>query len=79
MRHSFAIRVWALALGLLPMLCFLGPAEAAPRKQPPTISAFEMEPVDRLATGAEMFFRLQGTPGARATVRVAGVNRTIIL
>jgi hypothetical protein len=57
-------------------------SEAASRRYaapPPEISAFDMEPVDRVAPGAELFFRVQGTPNARATVRVAGVQRTIVL
>src|SRR5438105_7173029 len=55
-------------------------SEAAPRRgPPPQISAFDMEPVDRVAPGAELFFRVQGTPNARATVRIAGVPRTLVL
>jgi hypothetical protein len=55
-------------------------AEAAPRPAAqPQISGFEMEPVDKVAAGTELFFRVQGSPGARATVRVAGVGRTLIL
>lgn len=56
-------------------------SEAATRRAaaPPQISAFDMEPVDRVAPGAELFFRVQGTPNARATVRIAGVPRTLVL
>src|SRR5207253_1374170 len=34
---------------------------------------------DKLGPGNELFFRVQGTPGSRATVRVTGVNRTLVL
>ena len=55
-------------------------SEAASRRAPPPqISAFDMEPVDRVAPGAELFFRVQGTPNARATVRIVGVPRTLVL
>lgn len=56
------------------------PAEAARRViVAPQITGFEMEPVDKIAAGSELFFRVQGTPNARATVRVAGVARTLVL
>ncbi len=62
----------------------LAPADsmAAPRRAaapPPQITGFDMEPVDKVAAGTELFFRVQGTPQARATVRVAGVARTLVL
>jgi hypothetical protein len=55
---------------------------AAPRRAlapPPQVTGFEMDPIDRVAAGAELFFSIQGTPGSRATVRVAGVSRAIVL
>ena len=57
-------------------------SEAAPRRAaapPPQITAFEMEPVDKFAAGGELFLSVQGTPGGRATVRVAGIPRTLVL
>lgn len=76
-------RWWALALPLIAALGFLAsdPSLGATKKKAaaPQISSFEMEPPDRLGTGGELFFRLQGTAGAKATVRVTGVSRTIVL
>jgi hypothetical protein len=54
-------------------------AKKAPPPAPPQITGFEMEPAERLAPGAELFFRVEGTPGSRATVRVGGVTRTLVL
>src|SRR2546423_852307 len=59
-----------------------GPSAAASKKAPPAspqISSFEMEPADKVGPGAELFFRVEGTPGSRATVRVGGVSRTLVL
>jgi hypothetical protein len=77
-------RWWALAA--LPLIAAIGflasdPSSAATKKKAsaPQISSFEMEPPDRLAAGGELFFRLQGTAGGKATVRVTGVSRTIVL
>jgi hypothetical protein len=78
MSLTFTSRLWALALALF-ALGFVAPADAVAKKTAPQISSFEMEPVDRLAAGGELFFRLQGTPDGKATVRVPGVQRTIIL
>jgi hypothetical protein len=64
-------------------LCFMpgGQALAAKKKAspPPEISAFEVEPVNQVAAGTELFFRVEGSAGGRATVRVAGVSRTLVL
>jgi hypothetical protein len=78
MSQKFTSRLWALTLALF-AFSFVGTVDAAPKKRAPQISAFEMEPVDKLAAGGELFFRVQGTPDAKATVRVAGVPRTIVL
>lgn len=75
-------RWWALALIVFGAVGFMAaePAQAATKKKAaPQISSFEMEPPDRLGAGGELFFRLQGTAGAKATVRVTGVSRTIVL
>lgn len=73
----------ACALALSACLLALAPlgADAQTKKKapPPQITAFEMEPAERVAAGNELFFRVQGTPGSRATVRVAGVTRTLVL
>lgn len=69
----------ALMLGI--MLAPLDPALAAPKKSAPApqITSFELEPTEKIAAGNELFFRVEGTPGARATVRVTGVTRTLVL
>src|SRR5688572_8612396 len=72
-----AIALSACAFAFAP----LEVVEAAKKndKAAPQITAFEMEPAERLATGNELFFRVQGTPGSRVTVRVGGVARTLVL
>lgn len=74
-------RLCALAL-TLSSLAF-APAEPAWAKRvvvpAPQITGFEMEPAAAVAPGNELFFRVQGTPGSRVTVRVAGVSRTLVL
>ena len=70
----------AVMLGIA--LAPLDPALAATKKKAapaPQITAFELEPADKIAAGNELFFRVHGTPGARATVRVGGVARTLVL
>jgi hypothetical protein len=83
MRSSAPTRLVApLVLALVCAGSLTLPTEAAARRvvaPPPEITGFEMEPLDKVGPGAELFFRVQGTPGARATVRVAGVARTLVL
>lgn len=77
LKHAFAVALSAVAFAFAP----LG-ADAAPKKKappPPQITAFEMEQAEKVAPGAELFFRVEGTPGSRATVRVGGVSRTLVL
>ena len=84
MRSSHTRRLFApLAIAIACAATF-APADstAAPRRAlapPPEVTGFEMDPIDRVAAGAELFFSVKGTPGARATVRVAGVSRAIVL
>ncbi len=52
---------------------------AAPARAAAQITGFDMEPVDKVTAGGELFFRVTGTAGAQASVRVAGVARTIVL
>ncbi len=54
-------------------------AKGKPAAPPPAITAFELEPVNQVAAGTELFFRVQGTANGRVTVRVAGVTRTLVL
>lgn len=77
LKHAFAVALSAFAFAFAP----LG-ADAAPKKKappPPQITTFEMEQAEKIAPGAELFFRVEGTPGSRATVRVGGVSRTLVL
>lgn len=45
----------------------------------PDINSFDVEQVSALDPGTELTFRLEGTPKARASLRIAGVPRTIVL
>jgi len=75
-------RLCALALSMSSIVFMPAePAFAARRvvASAPQITAFEMEPAQTLAAGNELFFRVQGTPGSRVTIRVRGVSRTIVL
>ncbi len=75
LQRWLALLCSALALSFLP-----GAAAWAAKKAPaPQITSFEMEPVNQVAAGTELFFRVQGTAGGRATVRVGGVARTLVL
>ena len=40
----------------------------------PRIDRFEVDPPDRLAPGAELYFTLAGSPGGSASVRIDGIN-----
>jgi len=76
------IKQWfALACAVAGLSFLSADAGAAPKKKTPapSISQFELEPVAEIKPGAELFFRVQGTPNARATVRVSGVGRTLVL
>jgi outer membrane lipoprotein SlyB len=43
------------------------------------IQSFELDPVRRLTPGAELHFKLYGTPGGTGTVRIDGVPGRLIL
>lgn len=45
----------------------------------PDIDSFDVEQVSSLDPGTELVFRIEGTPKARASLRITGVPRTIIL
>lgn len=45
----------------------------------PDIDSFDVEQVSSLDPGTELEFRIEGTPKARASLRITGVPRTIIL
>ena len=68
--------VCAGTFAFLPAAPALAKRAAAP---PPEIRSFEMDAVDKVAAGTELFFRVQGTAAGRTTVRVSGVTRTLVL
>src|SRR5882672_11179965 len=76
-------RLCALLLSLSAIALVPAPSAFAATKRvvvtAPQITGFEMEPAQTVAAGNELFFRVQGTPGARVTVRVGGVARTLPL
>ena len=45
----------------------------------PEINSFQVTLSDQLAPGSEVDITLEGTPRGKATVRLSGVNRTIVL
>jgi len=45
----------------------------------PAIESFVVAPPARLAPGEQLFFTLRGTPGGKASVRIAGLNGKILL
>lgn len=57
------------------LLMLLAPLAAAA----PQITRFEVDQVNALTPGTEVDFSLTGTPRARASVRIAGIPRTIVL
>jgi hypothetical protein len=75
-RRLCALILSFVAVGFLPADLAWAAKKTVP---PPQITGFEMEPADKVAPGNELFFRVEGTPGARATVRVGGVSRTLVL
>ena len=54
-------------------------ADAAALAAAVKIDRFEADPVARLAAGADLFFSLSGTPGAKASVRINGVKGKLSL
>jgi len=54
-------------------------ADAAALAAAVKITRFEVDPANSLTTGADLFFTLSGTPGAKASVRIAGVKGKISL
>ena len=76
MRRWCALLCALSFVGLSPLAA---EAQSKKRPPPPEITAFELEPVPQVAAGTELFFRLTGTPGGRASVKVGGVNRTLVL
>ena len=55
------------------------PAMSATGTPVPAIESFVVAPPARLAPGEQLFFTLRGTPGGKASVRIAGLNGKILL
>ena len=45
----------------------------------PTIERFDLDPPERLAPGETLIFRISGSPGGHASVRIDGVSSKIAL
>ena len=54
-------------------------ADAAALAAAVKITRFEVDPANSLTAGADLFFTLSGTPGARASVRIKGVKGKLSL
>ena len=64
-----------LGVGLLQSNVVFG----ATKKAQPVIDSFTVDPANQLTPGTEMTFAVEGTPKGKASVRMAGVPRTINL
>lgn len=71
---------------LVPLLvtCFIAAAPQLAGAQPkarfaPEISKFEVDQSDQLVPGSDIDFTLEGTPDGRASVRLSGINKNIVL
>ncbi|HEX6703912.1 MAG TPA: Ig-like domain-containing protein [Albitalea sp.] len=78
-RRLLTLLLWALSLSLIAPDAALAATKKKAAPPSPQISSFEMEPAEKIAAGNELFFRVQGTPGSWATVRIGGVTRTVVL
>lgn len=70
--------VLALVLALASVIAFTPPASAQRRPAPPEIENFSITP-EEIAPGVELTFTVEGTPRARASVRIGGINKVIAL
>lgn len=60
-------------------LAAVAPAHGASSYAQPRIEAFYVNPANQLTPGTELVFRVEGTPYAKASVRISGVARNIPL
>ena len=65
---------WRAAVSFLALFLFTSLATAAPQ-----ITEFEVDQVTTLRPGTALDFTLSGTPKARATIRISGIPRLIVL
>ena len=45
----------------------------------PVIETFDVDPVNRLLPGEQLFFNLHGTPAAKASIHIAGVKGKLVM
>ena len=72
---------------LVPLLatCFISAAPQLANAQPnkgrsaPEVSSFQIEASDQLTPGSDLDFTLEGTPRGKASVRLSGINKNIVL
>ena len=77
--HRFlSFLVSLLAVGLIAATPQLAGAQSRSRAAP-EISSFEVNQSDQLMPGSDIDFTLQGTPRGQASVRINGVNKSIVL
>lgn len=81
MQSRYPILTGALALAiLLPMMALADPElERNNRPQSPRITGFNVDEVARLRPGVELNFAMSGSPGGRATLRIAGAAHNLVL
>lgn len=73
------MRTWRRWLvGVFVTMCLAG-AAAAQSSAVPRVEGFDVEEVSRLAPGTTLRFTVSGTPGAVATLRIEGAQRTVAL
>lgn len=66
---------------MAPVLLWTGPVQAADQQvaTAPRISAFDVQAIDKVESGAELDFTLWGTPGGQASLRIDGAQRPLQL
>jgi hypothetical protein len=69
-------RLYALLLGAILSVIGIGATFAAPA---PQITSFQAAPIDELAPGTELNFRVEGTPRSQVGVRIMGIGQSIPL
>lgn len=69
----------ALAAALAPALPGSALAQSSPTQATPTVSGFGVTPVEQLRPGEVLPFKLEGTPGARVRIDIAGATAPLVL
>lgn len=69
-----SLTMWRTALTFMVLILFAPLSHAAPK-----ITGFDVDQVSTLRPGTTIDFTLSGTPKARATVRIGGIPRVIVL